>query len=132
MCVSEKTGTGTHTTEDVNVSPVSYDMELKLDTENDRLDELASMELKNNGSTEVDTIYLRFYPNGYVPYMMSWFQDENKDKKMSSGITSVVIEGTEKELSLEYDWDDTPIKVSLNGECFQRSRRRKRASGKCH
>ena len=37
--VSEKNGTGTHTTDDVNVSPVSYDMELKLDTENDRLDE---------------------------------------------------------------------------------------------
>lgn len=114
--VSEKTGTGTHTADDANVSPVSYDMELKLDTENDRLDELVSIELKNNGKTDVDTVYLRFYPNGYVPFLMSGFPDENKGRKMSSEITSVVIAGADKELPLEYDWDNTSVKVSMDGE----------------
>lgn len=109
-------GTGTHTTEDVNVSEVSYDMELKLDTENDSLDEFVIMELKNNGSTEVDTVYLRFYPNGYVPYVKEGFSDENKGKNLSSEITSVAIAGTEKNLPIQYELDDTSVKVSLDGE----------------
>ena len=78
--ISEKTGTGTHIVEDVNVSAVSYDMELKLDTENDRLDEIVRMELKNNGSNAVDTVYLRFYPNGYVPYLKDSYADKIKER----------------------------------------------------
>lgn len=48
-------------------------MELKLDTENDRLDEVVKMELKNNGDNDVDTLYLRYYPNGYVPFLKDSF-----------------------------------------------------------
>ena len=114
--VSEKLGTGTYTDDGVNVSVLSYDMELKLDTENDRLNEAVRMELKNNGDSNVDTVYLRYYPNGYVPFLKGSFPDENKGKKLSSEITSVAIAGTGRNLPLAYDWDGTLVKVSLDGE----------------
>ena len=114
--VSETLGTGKYTDDGVNISALSYDMELKLDTENDRLDEVVKMELKNNGDNDVDTLYLRYYPNGYVPFLKDSFPEENKDKKLSSKLMSVVIAGTDKTLPLEYDWNDTSVKVSLNDE----------------
>ena len=70
------------------------------------------MELVNNGNTDVDTIYLRFYPNGYVPYMKASFPEENKGKKLSSEIASVVIAGTEKKLPLKYDMDKEKTEVT--------------------
>ena len=114
--VSETLGTGSYTDDGINVSVLTYDMDLKLDTENDLLDEVVRMELKNNGSSDVDTVYLRYYPNGYVPFLKASFPDENKGINLASEITSVVIAGTDKKLSLEYGWDNTSVKVSLDGE----------------
>ena len=63
---------------------VSYDLSLKLDTQNDRLTESVKAELQNNTDAAVETLYLRFYPMGYYGYLMEVYPkttDVNKEKK---------------------------------------------------
>ena len=61
------------TYEKVDPSPAvvadSYDLRLKLDTENDRLTEKVSMDIQNNTDSLADTVYLRYNPMGYFDYL---------------------------------------------------------------
>ena len=46
-----------------------YDLDLKLDTENDRLTEKVSIYIQNNTESPVDTVYIRYNPMGYFDYL---------------------------------------------------------------
>ena len=77
------------TYEKVDPSPAvvadSYDLRLKLDTENDRLTEKVSMDIQNNTDSPVDTVYLRYNPMGYFDYLCEArpdAADANKGKKI--------------------------------------------------
>ena len=79
------------TYEKVDPSPAavadSYDLSLKLDTENDRLTEKVSMDIQNNTDSQVDTVYLRYNPMGYFDYLCEAkpeAADKNKNKKLRS------------------------------------------------
>lgn len=106
------------TYEKIDPSPaatvVSYDLSLKLDTQNDRLTESVKAELQNNTDAAVETLYLRFYPMGYFGYLMEVYPktaDANREKK--AGITGIRFDGSDQELQTEYLMDDTCIMIPL-------------------
>lgn len=117
------------TYEKVDPSPAavadSYDLSLKLDTENDRLTEKVSMDIQNNTDSQVDTVYLRYNPMGYFDYLCEAkpeAADKNKDKKAE--ITSIKFAGSEKELPAEYLLDDTSVKISLADDAMEPGEKR--------
>ena len=117
------------TYEKVDPSPAvvadSYDLRLKLDTENDRLTEKVSMDIQNNTDSPVDTVYLRYNPMGYFDYLCEArpdAADANKGKKAE--ITSIKFAGVEKELTAEYLLDDTSVKISLAGDAMEPGEKR--------
>ena len=92
------------TYEKVDLSPAVtadfYDLYLEIDTENDRVTEKVSMDIRNNTDSSVDTVYLRYNPMGYFDYLCEAnpeAADANKDKKAE--ITSIKFEGEDKELT---------------------------------
>ena len=117
------------TYEKVDPSPAvvadSYDLRLKLDTENDRLTEKVSMDIQNNTDSPVDTVYLRYNPMGYFDYLCEARPDAaeaNKGKKAE--ITGIKFAGVEKELTAEYLLDDTSVKISLAGDAMEPGEKR--------
>ena len=117
------------TYEKVDPSPAavadSYDLSLKLDTENDRLTEKVSMDIQNNTDSQVDTVYLRYNPMGYFDYLCEAkpeAADKNKDKEAE--ITSIKFAGSEKELPAEYLLDDTSVKISLADDAMEPGEKR--------
>ena len=98
---------------------VSYDLSLKLDTQNDRLTESVKAELQNNTDAAVETLYLRFYPMGYCGYLMEVYPkttDVNKEKK--AGITGIRFDGSNQELPTEYLMDGTCIMIPLGDQAM--------------
>ena len=51
--------------EETTVDVVSYDMDLTLDTDHDRLMQTVKMKVKNNTDEDAETVYLRYDPLGY-------------------------------------------------------------------
>lgn len=99
------------TYEKIDPSPAveapSYDLNLKIDTENDRITEVVRIDIQNNTDVSVDSVYLRYYPMGYFGYLCEARPDvaeANKDKKAE--ITAIRFDGTDKDLSAEYFMDE--------------------------
>lgn len=102
------------------VIATSYDISLKLDTQDDRLYEQVGIDILNDTDEAVDTVYLRYYPMGYVGYLTEArpsSAEANKDKKAE--VRSVRLEGTGKELPLEYLMDNTVIKIDCSGDAIE-------------
>ena len=98
---------------------VSYNLSLKLDTQNDRLTESVKAELQNNTDAAVETLHLRFYPMGYCGYLMEVYPkttDVNKEKK--AGITGIRFDGSNQELPTEYLMDGTCIMITLGDQAM--------------
>ncbi len=117
------------TYEKIDPSPAveapSYDLNLKIDTENDRITEEVRIDIQNNTDVPVDSVYLRFYPMGYFGYLCEKEPDAaeaNKDKKAE--ITGIRFDGTDEELSAEYFMDDTSVKVNLAETAMQPGEKR--------
>ena len=65
------------------VIATAYDISLKLDTQDDRLYEQVGIDILNDTDEAVDTVYLRYYPMGYVGYLTEArpnSAEANKDK----------------------------------------------------
>ena len=112
------------TYEKIDSSPAveapSYDLNLKIDTENDRITEVVRIDIQNNTNVPVDSVYLRYYPMGYFDYLCETHPDvsgANKDKKAE--ITGIRFDGADKELSAEYYLDNTSVKVNLADAAMQ-------------
>ena len=102
------------------VTPTSYDMKLKLDTQDDRLNEQVSISVLNKTDAPVDTVYLRYYPMGYAGYLIEALPNSaeaNKDKEAK--IESIRLEGLDKELPVEYLMDNTVIKIDFSGDVIE-------------
>ena len=102
------------------VIATSYDISMKLDTQNDRLYEQVGIDILNDTDRAVDTVYLRYYPMGYAGYLTEArpnSAEANKDKKAE--VRSVRLEGTGKELPLEYLMDNTVIKIDCSGDAIE-------------
>ena len=117
------------TYEKIDPSPAveapSYDLNLKIDTENDRITEAVRIDIQNNTDVPVDSVYLRYYPMGYFGYLCEKEPDAaeaNKDKKAE--ITGIRFDGTDEELSAEYFMDDTSVKVNLAETAMQPGEKR--------
>lgn len=117
------------TYEKVDPSPAAaadfYDLRLKLDTENDRLTEKVSIDIRNHTDSLVDTVYLRFNPLGYFDYLCEAkpeASDANKDKKAE--ITSIKFENEDEELAAEYLLDDTSVKIDLADDAMEPGEKR--------
>ena len=88
------------------VIPTFYDINLKLDTQDDRLYVQVGISILNNTDASVDTVYLRYYPMGYTGYLIEALPNSaeaNKDK--AAKIESIRLEGLDQELPLEYLMD---------------------------
>lgn len=95
------------------VHATRYDIALKLNPEKDHLEQAVRMELRNDSSAGADCVYLRYYPNGYVPYLvMATRNPENEGK--TAGISSVALDGVDGELPLTYDQENTSVRVDLS------------------
>lgn len=117
------------TYEKIDPSPaatvVSYDLSLKLDTQNDRLTESVKAELQNNTDAAVETLFLRFYPMGYCGYLTEVYPgtaDTNKEKK--AGITGIRFDGSDQELTPEYLMDGTCVMIPLGDKAMAPGERR--------
>ena len=97
------------------ICAVSYDIDLKLDPKKERVEQTVFMDVANkSGDEEFSSLYFRYYPNGYIDALVKEnpeIKEENKGK--SSAVTSVTWKGSEEQLKLTYDQDDTLIKVDL-------------------
>ena len=100
------------------VCTLSYDMDLKLDTEKERLEQTVFMDIANNSSDEdFSSLYIRYYPNGYIDAILKEMPETIEENEgRSSAITSVTWKGSEEQLKLTYDQDDTLIKVDLEAD----------------
>ena len=100
------------------VCTLSYDMDLKLDTEKERLEQTVFMDIANNSSNEdFSSLYIRYYPNGYIDAILKEMPETIEENEgRSSAITSVTWKGSEEQLKLTYDQDDTLIKVDLEDD----------------
>ena len=100
------------------VCTLSYDMDLKLDTEKERLEQTVFMDIANNSSDEdFHSLYIRYYPNGYIDAILKEMPEAIEENEgRSSAITSVTWKGSEEQLKLTYDQDDTLIKVDLEAD----------------
>lgn len=106
--------------DDATVSAISYDIDLKLDTEKDRMEQTVRMEIRNNSDKEdVSALYLRCYPNGALLEQMFFFdiltnpEAKALNEGKSAAITSVMFEGSEEELVLEYFQANSLVRVDL-------------------
>ncbi len=49
------------------VCALSYDIDLKLDAEKERMEQTVFMDIINkNGDEDFSSLYIRYYPNGYI------------------------------------------------------------------
>ena len=100
------------------ICATSYDIDMKLDTKEERLEQTVFMDIKNeSGDEDFSSLYIRYYPNGYIDALMKErpeIEEENKGK--SSAVTSVTWKGSEEQLKITYDQDDTLIKVDLGAD----------------
>ena len=102
------------------ISAFSYDIDLKLDTEKERLEQTVLMEIANRSDDDFSSLYIRYYPNGYIGFILEEIPEERETNEgRSSGVTSVTWKGSEKELKLTYDLDDTLIKVDLEEDAVK-------------
>ena len=100
------------------ICATSYDIDMKLDTKEERLEQTVFMDIENkSGDEDFSSLYIRYYPNGYIDALMKErpeIEEENKGK--SSAVTSVTWKGSEEQLKITYDQDDTLIKVDLGAD----------------
>ena len=95
------------------VRAVTYDIELSLDTDKNRLEQAVVMNINNGCDKDLDAVFLRYYPYGYVPYLVQEHPEGNEGA--SAAITSVTREGNIDELPFESAADDnTVVKVDLS------------------
>ena len=53
------------------VCALSYDIDLKLDTEKERMEQTVFMDIINkSGDEDFSSLYIRYYPNGYIGALM--------------------------------------------------------------
>ena len=73
------------------IRALSYDIDLKLDTEKERLEQTVFMDIANkSGDEDFSSLYIRYYPNGYIDALMKEnpeIKEENEGR--SSAVTSV-------------------------------------------
>jgi len=94
--------------------PVSYDVELSLDTEADRLTEHVAITVRNDGKEAANTAYLRFNPLGYFTYAEQQRPDTAEaNKGKSAAIESVTINDTSDALPLECAMEGTAVRIDL-------------------
>ena len=100
------------------VCALSYDIDLKLDTEKERMEQTVFMDIINKSDDEdFSSLYIRYYPNGYIGALMKEnpeIKEENEGR--SSAVTSVTWKGSDEQLKITYDQDDTLIKVDLESD----------------
>lgn len=92
---------------------VTYGIEVSLDTDDNRMEQAVVMNINNGCDKDLDAVFLRYYPYGYVPYLVQEQPEANEGK--SAAIISVTREGSTDELPYECAADDnTVIKVDLS------------------
>ena len=96
-----------------SVRAASYDIQISLDTDGNRMEQVVEMNINNDGGKDLDALYLRYYPYGYVPFLISEWPEGNEGK--SAAITSVTRDGSTDQLPLASDaGDNTLVKVDLS------------------
>lgn len=114
------------TYEKVDPSPAAaadfYDLRLKLDTENDRLTEKVSIDIRNHTDSLVDTVYLRFNPLGYFDYLCEAkpeASDANKDSLSSCYKPYIYFYGSDPKRSAKKRyWHLLHWRRPLTGRCL--------------
>ena len=100
--------------EETAVDIVSYDMDLTLDTDHDRLMQTVKMKVRNNTDEDAETVYLRYDPLGYFDYAAKEHPErktENEGKRAE--LVSVKTEDSDAELPLEYGMENTSVRIRL-------------------
>ena len=100
------------------IRALSYDIDLKLDTEKERVEQTVFMDIINkSGDEDFSSLYIRYYPNGYIDALMKENPEiKGENEGRSSAVTSVTWKGSEEQLKITYDQDDTLIKVDLGAD----------------
>ena len=97
---SQPTDTSTQETASTDqvasVRASAYDIQISLDTDGNRMEQVVEMIINNDGNKDLDALYLRYYPYGYVPYLIQISPENNEGK--SAAITSVTLKGSSDQL----------------------------------
>lgn len=100
--------------EETAVDIISYDMDLTLDTDHDRLMQTVKMRVRNNTDETAETVYLRYDPLGYFDFAAKEHPERKTDNEgKRAELVSVKIEDSDAELSVEYGMENTSVRIRL-------------------
>lgn len=95
-----------------NVDALSYKMNLRLDTKNNRLHETVTITFKNNTNKALSEIYIRDMTAPALKYANKEYPETNKNKK--SKIKSIRLKSKKKNLKFKYKKSKSVLVVRLS------------------
>ena len=95
-----------------SVDALRYNMQLRLDVEQDRLYEQVAITLKNNMAEPVTALYLRDMTGPLLQYAADFYAEDGNEHK-TSAVTGISLRGTTESPSVTYAQENSLLRVEL-------------------